>query len=100
MRGWRLTCPVPAMAFVPRAGGTVVVTEQIRDDLYVAGGTVEVTGDVDGMGGTVTLGGSATGGILASGGNVTIGAEVGRDLVVASMSPPRSAGEHTSRAGW
>lgn len=83
-----LALPIQAMAFVPRAGSTVVVTEQIRDDLYVAGGTVEVSGEVDGdvvaVGGTVTLGGPATGGILASGGNVTIRGRVGRSVRAAA----------------
>jgi len=98
MRGYRLTValsfalvlavPIQATAFVPRAGSTVIVTEQIRDDLYVAGGTVEVTGEVDGdvvaAGGTVTLSGPATGGILVSGGNVTIRGSVGRSIRAAA----------------
>ncbi|MGH2398762.1 MAG: bactofilin family protein, partial [bacterium] len=79
-----LALPIPALAFVPRAGNTVVVTEQVRDDLYIAGGTVEVSGEVDGdvvaAGGTLTLSGPVTGGILASGGTVTIRGSIGRSL--------------------
>lgn len=83
-----LAFPIHAMAFVPRAGNTVVVTEQIRDDLYVAGGTVEVTGEVDGdvvaAGGTVTLSSPTSGGILASGGTVTIRGSTGRSIRAAA----------------
>jgi cytoskeletal protein CcmA (bactofilin family) len=78
------------MAFVPRAGRTVVVAEPVRDDLYVAGGTVEVNGEVDGdvvaAGGTVTLLGTVTGGILAAGGNVSIRGSVGRSIRAAAGS--------------
>jgi len=52
-----LACPV--MAFVPRSGSTVVVSQAIHDDLYLAGGTVMTTAAVDGdvvaAGGTVDL---------------------------------------------
>jgi cytoskeletal protein CcmA (bactofilin family) len=83
-----LAFPLPALAFVPRAGGTVVVAEPISDDLYVAGGTIEVSGQVDGdvvaAGGTVTLSGPATGGILAAGGTVTIRGVTGRSIRAAA----------------
>src|SRR3972149_1382988 len=39
-----LVAPIPALAFVPRAGQTVVFSESLEDDLYIAGGTVDVTG--------------------------------------------------------
>ena len=85
-----LSLSIPAMAFVPRAGSTVVVAEPVRDDLYVAGGTVEVNGEVDGdvvaAGGTVTLLGPVTGGILAAGGNVSIRGSVGRSIRAAAGS--------------
>lgn len=85
-----LSLSMPAMAFVPRAGSTVVVAEPVRDDLYVTGGTVEVSAEVDGdvvaAGGTVSLAGSVTGGILAAGGNLTIRGSVGRSIRAAGGS--------------
>ena len=48
---------LPAMAFTPRTGQAVVVSEALHDDLYLAGGTVTATAAVDGdvvaAGGTV-----------------------------------------------
>lgn len=79
---------LPAMAFVPRAGNTVVVAESIDDDVYVAGGTVEVSGEIDGdvvaAGGTVTLSGPVTGGILSGAGTLSIGGTVGRSVRAAA----------------
>ncbi|MDR7500457.1 MAG: hypothetical protein QN149_03070 [Armatimonadota bacterium] len=79
-----LALPLSALAFVPRGGNTVVVAEQITDDLYAGGGTVEVAGEVDGdvvaAGGTVTLSGPVGGGILAAGGTVNVRGPVGRAL--------------------
>ncbi len=43
-----LALPWPAFAFVPRGGENVGFSEMIHDDLYIAGGTVTVTGTVDG----------------------------------------------------
>lgn len=31
--------PAPALAFAPRAGNTVVVSQAVQDDLYAAGGS-------------------------------------------------------------
>src|SRR3972149_6243939 len=83
-----LTAPIPALAFVPRAGQTVIFSESLEDDIYIAGGTVDVTGTVDGdvvaAGGTVTLSGPASGGILAAGGTVRITSAIGRSLRAAA----------------
>jgi hypothetical protein len=74
----------PATALVPRTGQTVVVSEALHDDLYLAGGTVTVTAAVDGdvmaAGGTVDLAGNVSGGVLAAGGTVTAGGTIGRSL--------------------
>jgi len=74
----------PAMALVPRTGQTVVVSEALHDDLYVAGGTVTMSaaidGDVTAAGGTVDLTGDVTGSVLAAGGTVTAGGTIGRSL--------------------
>jgi cytoskeletal protein CcmA (bactofilin family) len=66
----------------------VGVSEAITDDLYVAAGTVTVTGPVDGdvvaTGGTVELDGRVTNNVLAAGGTVRIGGQVGRTLRAAA----------------
>ncbi len=76
--------PAPAMAFAPRAGNTVVVSQAVQDDLYAAGGVVTATAPVDGdlvaAGGTVELDGPVTGGVLAAGGMLKIGGPVGRSV--------------------
>lgn len=76
------------MAFVPRTGNTVVVSEAIQDDLYLAAGTVMTTAAVDGdvvaAGGTVDLGGDVTGSVTAAGGTLTIGGTIGRSLRAAA----------------
>ena len=89
-RGWVLSlCLIgllacPAVAFVPRSGNTVVVSQAIQDDLYLAGGTVMTTAAVDGdvvaAGGTLDLAGDATGGVLAAGGTLTVGGAIGRSV--------------------
>jgi hypothetical protein len=94
MRTWARRCIVcavwigalalPAMAFVPRVGKTVVVSEALQDDLYLAGGTVTATAAVDGdvvaAGGTVDLAGEVTGDVLAAGGTITASGAIGRSL--------------------
>lgn len=81
---WVLTAPLPVMAFTPRAGNAVVVSEDLRDDLYAAGGTVEVSGSIDGdavvAGGSVTVSGPVSGSVLAGGGSVRVSGGVGRNL--------------------
>jgi len=55
--------------------------ETIHDDLYVAGTTVDIQGNVDGdlivCGQTVTIGGTVTGDVIAAGRDVTIAGSVG-----------------------
>lgn len=81
---WIGTLSLPAMAFVSRTGQTVVVSESLQDDLYLAGGTVTATGPVDGdvvaAGGTVDLTGDVSGSVLAAGGTMTAGGTIGRTL--------------------
>jgi hypothetical protein len=78
----------PAHAFVARSGNAIGVSEVIRDDLYVAGGTVTVTGAVDGdlaaTGGTVQLEGRVMDSVLAAGGTVRIAGRVGRTVRAAA----------------
>ncbi len=81
---WCLATPSPALAFVPRAGNVIVVSEPIQDDVYISGGTVGVVGAIDGdlaaVGGTVTLAGPVTGSILVAGGTLMIEGSIGRTL--------------------
>jgi len=81
---WIGAVPLPALAFAPRTGQTVVVSEALQDDLYVAGGTVTATAPVDGdvvaAGGTVHLVGEVSGGVLAAGGALTVDGAIGRTL--------------------
>lgn len=85
---WIGAVALPAMAFVHRAGQTVVVSETLQDDVYLAGGTVTMTGAVDGdvaaAGGTLDLAGDVRGGVLAAGGTLTVGGAVGRSLRAAA----------------
>ncbi len=81
---WCLAIASPALAFVPRAGNVIVVSEPIQDDVYLSGGTVGVVGAIDGdlaaVGGTLTLAGPVTGSILAAGGTLMIEGPIGRTL--------------------
>lgn len=79
-----LSFAAPVLAFTPRAGSSVVVSQPLADDLYATGGTVEVTAPVDGdivaAGGTLTLSGPTTGGILAAGGTISVRGRAGRTI--------------------
>ena len=97
-----LTAPVAAGEFRSEQSVTVAEGESIDDDLYVAagtvnidgtvngdatvaGGTVQVSGTVSGSlnvgGGTVDVTGDVTGAIRVSAGTVRISGSVGRDVV-------------------
>jgi len=79
-----LLVTAPGLAFVSRGGDVVTVSEEVRDDLYVAGKAVTVRGPVDGdvaaVGGTVLLEGPTSGGVLATGGTVRIRGQIGRGV--------------------
>ncbi len=79
-----LLSPLPALAFVQRAGNNIVFSQTIQDDLYIAGGSVTVTATIDGdvaaAGGAVELDGQTSGGALAAGGTLKIGGTIGRTL--------------------
>jgi hypothetical protein len=98
--------PVQAAAADLRQGGDVTIGsgQTINDDLYVAGGTITVDGNVNGSvivaggtvtitgtvahdvmvaGGTITVSGHVGGSIRAAGGNLTLNAPVSEDVVVA-----------------
>jgi len=64
--------PGPAFAADLRQGSTVTVgpSETLKDDLYAAASTIDVSGTVDGS-------------VIASGGNITVSGTITRDLIVA-----------------
>lgn len=78
--------PATALAADPRSGSQVTIgpNETINDDLYLAGGTVDVQGTVQGdvvaSGGTVNITGNVRGGVLAAGGTVNITGQVERSV--------------------
>lgn len=75
-----------AMAATFKRGGTITIPEGqvINDDLYVAGGTVTIEGDVNGdlivSGGTVIVNGNVKQDLLAAGGTVILNGTVGDDI--------------------
>lgn len=76
----------PAAAAVWRSGDIVTIpaTETIQDDLYVAGGRVEVlgriTGDLVVAGGNVVVRGPVEGDVIAAGGEVRLEGRVGQSV--------------------
>jgi hypothetical protein len=98
--------PLPAAAADLRQGPDVTVAtgQTVNDDLYAAGGTLTIDGNVNGSvilaggtvtvsgtvsrdvmiaGGTITVTGKVGGSIRTAGGNVTINGPVEQDLVAA-----------------
>lgn len=81
--------PVAVLAAELRAGDQVSLnTEQIvEDDVYMAGGTVSLSGEVRGdallAGGTILVNGLVQSDVFATGGNVSITSSVGDDVRVA-----------------
>ena len=75
---------VPAGAVAQEAGDTIVKQGRIAEDIYLAGGTVDVLANVDGdvvaAGGQVTIDNTVSGDVMAAGGNVVIRARVGDDV--------------------
>lgn len=67
-----------------QAGESVVIREPVSEDLYLAGGTVdvgaEVVGDVIAAGGQVTIEDRVDGDVMAAGGQVTIRGPVTDDV--------------------
>lgn len=107
--------PGLTLAAVTKAGETVVVTQEggIQDNLYVAGGEVQVDTSISGdlvtaggnilitkdvsediaaVGGSVTILGSSKEDVRVAGGNVLISGNVGGDLIVAGGTVVISSG--------
>lgn len=75
---------LPTFAVAQEAGDNVIKEGTIKEDLYLAGGTVDVladvTGDVIAAGGTVTVDNAVSGDVIVGGGTVAIRARVGDDV--------------------
>ena len=69
------------------AGGTISIEGNVNGSVIAAGGTITVSGtvsrDVMVAGGTVNVSGKVAGSIRVAGGNLTLNAPVGQDVVVA-----------------
>lgn len=84
-----LACMTPVSAALVNAGKNVTVNSPtaMNENLYVAGGNVEVSAPVNGdliaAGGTLFLGGAVSRDILAAGGRVTITGPSAEDVRVA-----------------
>lgn len=83
--GLVLLVPVTAFGAEFRAGDkTLNATETIQDNLYMAGGNLNLMGTVDGdlivAGGTINILGTVTGDVLAAGGTINISGQVGEDV--------------------
>jgi len=72
-----------------RTGDTVTIPagETVPDDVYLAGGTITVSGNVHGdlvaLGGSITVSGTIDGDVIAAGGTVTVTGTVNGDVRVA-----------------
>jgi hypothetical protein len=79
-----------AQVAAQQVGDTIVKRGTILEDIYLAGGTVDVKADVQGdvvaAGGSVLIGQRVTGDILAAGGSVDVGGDVLDDVRVAGGS--------------
>ncbi len=75
---------LPSWALAQAAGESVVKTGRVDEDLYVAGGNVEVRmdarDDVVAAGGNVLVAGEVRGAVLAAGGQVEVRGKVGNDV--------------------
>jgi hypothetical protein len=75
---------LPIGVVAQEAGDTIVKQGRITEDLYLAGGTIDMLADVDGdviaAGGQINIDQSVSGDILVAGGNISIRARVGDDV--------------------
>lgn len=76
-----------AADFVGEDNYTLPAGETVNDDLYVAGDTIVIDGDINGdlfaAGGTVTINGDISGNLFVGGGQVTINSNVAGDIFAA-----------------
>jgi hypothetical protein len=82
-----LLCAALPPLLAQEAGEAVRITGEIAEDVYAAGGTVDVLAIVDGdvvaAGGRVTVGERVSGDVMAAGGVVSVDASIGDDVRLA-----------------
>lgn len=70
------------------AGGTVTISGRVTGDVVIAAGEIDIPGRIDGslqvLGGTVAIDGRVSGSVRALAGEVTIAGDVAGDVVLAS----------------
>jgi hypothetical protein len=78
--------PSGVMALVTYSGNTVTLNTPVNDDVFVAGGVVDINAPIDslmGAGGTVTVNAPVKGDVVVAGGHVVIHSTIGGKLVAA-----------------
>lgn len=79
-----LGIPAPALAFVPRGGDTVIISDPLQDDLYAGAQTIEIRAPIDGdvvaAGYRITISAPVTGAVLAAGATVDLESRVDRSV--------------------
>lgn len=84
--GLALVLPLAAGAAEFRSGDSVALNEVVRENMYAAGGALNIAGTVEGdlyvAGGTVNIMGTVTGDVVVVGGTLIITGRVGQDLRV------------------
>jgi hypothetical protein len=100
-----LLCAAPPSPFAQEVGEAVRIQDPVAEDIYAAGGTVDVLARVDGdvvvAGGRVVVGESVTGDVMAAGGSVSVLADIGDDARLAGgdVSLGGSVGDDAIAAG-
>lgn len=79
-----LLCAVNSYGFRLQFGETSTITDTVRENLYISGGTVSINapilGDLIIAGGTISVNDSVSGDILLAGGEATLNGAVGGDI--------------------
>jgi cytoskeletal protein CcmA (bactofilin family) len=82
-----LLCAAVSPLLAQETGEAVRITGEIAEDVYAAGGSVDVLATVDGdvvvAGGRVTVGERVSGDVMAAGGVVSVDASIGDDVRLA-----------------
>ena len=81
--------PSGAMALATYSGNTVTLNTPVRDDVFAAGGVVDINAPVDSLmaaGGTVIVNAPVKGDVVVAGGHVVVHRTIGGKLVAAGGS--------------
>jgi hypothetical protein len=81
-----LLIPSGVMALAAYSGDRVIVDVPVKDDVFAAGGTVDVNAPVDSLtaaGGTITINAPIKGDVIAAGGTIVVNDRIGGKLIAA-----------------